>query len=195
MQTNVIQPSFCPLAFFFSWVFFHRERKEGKKVTARLAVSNFFPLPSLLIPSVFLPLSPPLCSLCCLSLGFLLLFSSPWSLSIPPACLSSSLPPTPPLYLSSPLLFLPALSLSLWEISLKHVVTSTCPQGWKISPGHLSNLFGKLFQASLPSLYPLPHHLTSISPSPLTIWFMTYQKNRLSILPGLKHCIRKRNAD
>lgn len=172
MQTNVIQPSFCPLAFFFSWVFFHRERKEGKKVTARLAVSNFFPLPSLLIPSVFLPLSPPLCSLCCLSLGFLLLFSSPWSLSIPPACLSSSLPPTPPPPFTSPLLFLPALSLSFWEISLKHVVTSTCPQGWKISPGHLSNLFGKLFQASLPSLYPLPP--SSYLHLPLTSYYLIH---------------------
>lgn len=187
MQTNVIQPSFCPLAFFFLSLLPQR-KERGKK-----SYSNFFPLPSLLIPSVFLPLSPPLCSLCCLSLGFLLLFPPlGLCLFLQPVSLPVSLQHPP---FTSPLLFLPALSLSLWEISLKHVVTSTCPQGWKISPGHLSNLFGKLFQASLPSLYPLPHHLTSISPSPLTIWFMTYQKNRLSILPGLKHCIRKRNAD
>lgn len=116
MQTNVIQPSFCPLAFFFLESSSTEKGKREKKVTARLAVSNFSPLPSLLIPSVFLPLSPPLCSLCCLSLGFLLLFSSPWSLSIPPACLSSSLPPTPPLYLSSPLSPC-SLPLSLGDLS------------------------------------------------------------------------------
>lgn len=170
MQTNVIQPSFCPLAFFFLSLLSQR-KERGKKSYSKISrVQLFFPSPLCWSQCLSPSLSPPLCSLCCLSLGFLLLFSSPWSLSIPPACLSSSLPPTPPF--TSPLLFLPALSLSLWEISLKHVVTSTCPQGWKISPGHLSNLFGKLFQASLPSLYPLPP--SSYLHLPLTSYYLIH---------------------
>lgn len=193
MQTNVIQPSFCPLAFFFLSLLPQR-KERGKKSYSKISRVQLFPPPLSADPKCLSPsLASSLLSLLSVS-RFLITFFLPL-VSVYSSSLSLFQSPsnTPPF--TSPLLFLPALSLSLWEISLKHVVTSTCPQGWKISPGHLSNLFGKLFQASLPSLYPLPHHLTSISPSPLTIWFMTYQKNRLSILPGLKHCIRKRNAD
>lgn len=172
MQTNVIQPSFCPLAFFFLSLLSQR-KERGKKSYSKISrVQLFFPSPLCWSQVSFsLSLASSLLSLLSVS-RFLITFFLPLV-----SVYSSSLslfqsPSNTPLYLSSPLLFLPALSLSLWEISLKHVVTSTCPQGWKISPGHLSNLFGKLFQASLPSLYPLPP--SSYLHLPLTSYYLIH---------------------
>lgn len=171
MQTNVIQPSFCPLAFFFLSLLPQR-KERGKKSYSKISRVQLFPPPLSADPKCLSPsLASSLLSLLSVS-RFLITFFLPL-VSVYSSSLSLFQSPsnTPP-YLSSPLLFLPALSFSLWEISLKHVVTSTCPQGWKISPGHLSNLFGKLFQASLPSLYPLPP--SSYLHLPLTSYYLIH---------------------
>lgn len=108
-------------------------------------MSNFSP-PSLPLLHNLNPKSPPLHSP--LSL-FLLTFSL--ALFLFPVPVSISAPPSLPLCVSLP--------LSVGYPSVKRVVTSPCPQGWKMSLGHLSNPY-----QLLPGLYPL-FALPTLSPT------------------------------
>lgn len=168
MESNVIQCGFSLLVVFF-WGLLPRRKGKKKKVRARLSVSNFSPPLSLSLPlqrdlnpkpPLSLTLTPSSLSLS-LSLGFLLLF---FSVSISFLCLSLFLclfnNPPHPTHHHYHHHHRPAPYLPQGDPSVKYVVTSPCPQCWKMSPGHLFNLY-----QAFPGLYPLPPTITLCSSS------------------------------
>lgn len=118
MQTNVIQPSFCPLAFFFLSLLPQR-KERGKKSYSKISRVQLFPPPLSADPKCLSPsLASSLLSLLSVS-RFLITFFLPL-VSVYSSSLSlfQSLPPPP---FTSPLLSSPvspcSLPLSLGDLS------------------------------------------------------------------------------
>lgn len=118
MQTNVIQPSFCPLAFFFFLSLLPQRKERGKKSYSKISRVQLLPPPLSADPKCLSPsLASSLLSLLSVS-RFLITFFLPL-VSVYSSSLSLFQSPsnTPPLPLLSSPLSPCSLPLSLGDLS------------------------------------------------------------------------------